>query len=52
MKTSLGGMETLPQDLQVAGAYEQLESAAPSDGTAALVVVGAPPSEPTRSSGR
>ena len=39
MKTALGGIETLPQDLPVVQAYHQLERAVPSDGTAVTVVV-------------
>ncbi len=42
MKTALGGVETLPQDLAVVKAYHQLERAIPSDGTGVQVVVKAP----------
>ncbi|MBD5832060.1 MMPL family transporter, partial [Janibacter melonis] len=42
MKTALGGVETLPQDLPVVAATHQLERAIPSDGTAVQVVVRAP----------
>lgn len=42
MKTALGGVETLPQDLPVVAATHQLERAIPTDGTAVQVVVQAP----------
>ncbi len=44
MRTSLGGMDTLPADLPIVRAYHQLETAVPSDGTAAQIVVRAPAS--------
>jgi RND superfamily putative drug exporter len=42
MKTALGGVETLNPDLDVVQAYRQLETAAPSDGTAITIAVDAP----------
>lgn len=45
MKTALGGVETMPQDLAVIKAYHQLEQAIPSDGTGLQVVVQAPAAE-------
>lgn len=42
MKTALGGVETLPQDLAVVKATHQLERAVPSDGTALAIVVKVP----------
>ena len=42
MRTSLGGVETLSQDLKVVAAFHQLEAAVPTDGTAVQVVVEAP----------
>ena len=45
MRTALGGVETMPQDLAVVQAYHQLERAVPSDGTGLQVVVKAPASE-------
>jgi RND superfamily putative drug exporter len=41
MKTALGGVETMPKDLQVVQAYRQLESAVPSDGTNLTLAVSA-----------
>ncbi len=43
MSTSLGGIETLPKDLNVVTAYRQLTAAVPTDGTALRLVVKAPP---------
>jgi RND superfamily putative drug exporter len=45
MRTSLGGVETLPQDLAVVAAHAQLEKAAPTEGTALEIVVAAPASD-------
>ncbi len=45
MKTALGGIETLPQDLPVVAAYHQLERAVPTSGTGLSIVVQAHPSE-------
>jgi putative drug exporter of the RND superfamily len=42
MKTSLGGIETLPRDLPGVLAYEQLQQAVPADGEAISFVVEAP----------
>jgi putative drug exporter of the RND superfamily len=42
MKTSLGGIETLPQDLPGVTAYQQLQKAVPADGEAVSFVVEAP----------
>ncbi|GAA5168834.1 MMPL family transporter [Ornithinimicrobium tianjinense] len=42
MKTSLGGLETLPQDLPGIQAYHQLEKAVPSDGEALTFVASVP----------
>ncbi|RIK12442.1 MAG: RND transporter [Acidobacteria bacterium] len=42
MKTSLGGLETLPQDLPAVAAYEQLQRAVPSDGEALTFVASVP----------
>lgn len=39
MKTALGGIESLPQNLPVVAAYHQLERAVPSEGTAVTLVV-------------
>ena len=48
MRTSLGGIETLPQDLKVVAAFTQLEAAVPTDGTAVQIVVEAPASATAR----
>lgn len=42
MKTSLGGLETLPQDLPGVQAYHQLQGAVPSDGEALTFVASVP----------
>lgn len=42
MRTSLGGVETLPPDLPAVAAYTQLERAVPSDGDAVTFLVSAP----------
>lgn len=42
MKTSLGGLETLPQELPAVAAYEQLQRAVPSDGEALTFVASVP----------
>ena len=48
MRTSLGGVETLSQDLKVVAAFHQLEAAVPTDGTAVQVVVEAPATATSR----
>lgn len=42
MKTSLGGLETLPQDLPAVAAYHQLQDAVPSDGESLTFVASVP----------
>lgn len=46
MRTALGGVDALPQDLAVVKAYRQLETAAPTEGTALRIVVSAPSDSP------
>ena len=46
MKTALGGVETLSPELEVVQAYRQLETAAPSDGTAVTITVDTPQGSP------
>lgn len=47
MRTALGGVDSLPQDLAVVKAYHQLEQAAPAQGTALRLVVSAPAQSPS-----
>ena len=42
LKTSLGGLEALPQDIPGVAAYHQLEQAVPSDGESLTLVATAP----------
>lgn len=42
LKTSLGGVETLPQDLPAVAAYHQLQEAVPADGDALVLVASVP----------